>query len=63
MKRRTAIFAFGGVMLSGLLPAVAAGAVAANSAATNDVLSIENNTKFLADYAKQKADETRAALQ
>jgi FKBP-type peptidyl-prolyl cis-trans isomerase len=54
MKRRTAVFAFGGVMLSGLLPAVAAGAVAANTAATNDVLSIENNTKFLADYAKTK---------
>ena len=64
MKRRTAVFAFGGVMLSGLLPAAAAGAVAANpaaanpaaanKAATNDVLSIDNNTKFLADYAKGK---------
>ncbi|HZQ40522.1 MAG TPA: FKBP-type peptidyl-prolyl cis-trans isomerase [Rhizomicrobium sp.] len=59
MKRRTAIFSFGGVMLSGLLPAMAANAVAADAAATNapptnDVLSIENNQKFLADYAKIK---------
>jgi FKBP-type peptidyl-prolyl cis-trans isomerase len=58
MKRRTAIFSFGGVMLSSLLPAVAANAVtastAATAAATSDPLSIENNQKFLADYAKQK---------
>jgi len=58
MKRRTAIFSFGGVMLSSLLPAVAANAVtastAATTAATSDPLSIENNQKFLADYAKQK---------
>ena len=44
MKRRTAVFAFGGVMLSGCLPAWAA----------EDVLSIDNNRKFLADYAKTK---------
>jgi FKBP-type peptidyl-prolyl cis-trans isomerase len=64
MKRRTAVFALGGVVLSGWLPAMAAGAVAANTAppttaatntaTTNDVLSIENNQKFLADYAKTK---------
>ena len=59
MKRRTAIFSFGGVMLSSLLPAVAANAVPASTAApnpapTSDVLSIENNQKFLADYAKIK---------
>jgi FKBP-type peptidyl-prolyl cis-trans isomerase len=45
-------------MLSSLLPAVAANAVtastAATAAATSDPLSIENNQKFLADYAKQK---------
>jgi FKBP-type peptidyl-prolyl cis-trans isomerase len=59
MKRKTAVFAFGGVMLLGLLPAAAAGAVATNPAAApapaaTDVLSIENNQKFLADYAKIK---------
>jgi len=59
MKRRTAVFALGGVMLSGLLPAWAAGAVATNTAApnpapTSDALSIENNQKFLADYARIK---------
>ena len=59
MKRRTAILSFGGVMLSGLLPAMAANAVPASTAApnpapTSDVLSIENNQKFLADYAKIK---------
>ena len=59
MKRRTAIFSFGGVMLSGLLPvraanAVSPNAVAATPPAANDVLSIENNNKFHADYAKQK---------
>ena len=46
-------------MLSGLLPAWAAGAVATNTAApnpapTSDALSIENNQKFLAEYAKIK---------
>jgi FKBP-type peptidyl-prolyl cis-trans isomerase len=59
MKRRTAIFALGGVALSGWLPAMAAGVVAANTAApnaapANDVLSIDNNQKFLADYSKTK---------
>ena len=59
MKRRTAVFAFGGVMLSGLLPAMAAGAVApspaaASAPATADALSIDNNQKFLADYSKIK---------
>jgi FKBP-type peptidyl-prolyl cis-trans isomerase len=54
MKRRTAVFALGGVMVLGLLPAAAANAVAANPPAANDVLSIDNNTKFLADYAKSK---------
>ncbi len=59
MKRRTAVFALGGVMVSGLLPAMAAGAVPTNTAAPNaapaaDVLSIDNNQKFLADYAKIK---------
>ena len=46
-------------MLSGLLPAMAAGAVAPAPAATTpapttDALSIDNNQKFLADYAKVK---------
>ena len=59
MKRRTAIFALGGVVLSGLLPGWAANAAPANTAAPNpgaatDVLSIDNNQKFLADYAKTK---------
>jgi FKBP-type peptidyl-prolyl cis-trans isomerase len=59
MKRRTAIFALGGVVLSGLLPGWAANAAPANTAAPNpgaatDVLSIDNNQKFRADYAKTK---------
>lgn len=44
MKRRTAVFALGCVAVSGLVPARAA----------DDVLSIDNNQKFLADYAKLK---------
>jgi FKBP-type peptidyl-prolyl cis-trans isomerase len=47
------------MMLSGLLPAEAANAVASNPAAAtpaaaSDALSIDNNNKFLAEYAKQK---------
>ncbi len=44
MKRRTAVLALGGIAVSGLLPARAA----------DDPLSIDNNQKFLAEYAKQK---------
>ena len=44
MKRRTAVFALAGVAVSGFLPALAA----------DDALSIDNNQKFLAEYAKAK---------
>jgi FKBP-type peptidyl-prolyl cis-trans isomerase FklB len=47
MKRRTAVFALGSAVMSGWFPGSAAWAA-------DDVLSIDNNQKFLRDYAKQK---------
>ena len=44
MKRRTTVFALAGVVVSGFLPALAA----------DDALSIDNNQKFLGEYAKTK---------
>jgi len=50
MKRRTAVFALGCAAVAGLVaPALAA----------EDVLSIENNTKFLDDYKRSKGVITR----
>ena len=50
MKRRTALFALGCMAVPGLMaPALAA----------EDVLSIENNTKFLEDYKRTKGVITR----
>ena len=50
MKRRTAVFALGCAAVSGFIaPALAA----------EDVLSIENNTKFLEDYKRSKGVITR----
>ena len=50
MKRRTAVFALGCAAIAGLVaPALAA----------EDVLSIENNTKFLDDYKRSKGVITR----
>ena len=46
MKRRTALFGLAGMMMPG--------ARALAAAAADDALSIANNQKFLADYAKQK---------
>jgi FKBP-type peptidyl-prolyl cis-trans isomerase FklB len=45
MKRRTAIFGLAGTILPGFV---------SRALAVDDVLSIANNQKFLADYAKQK---------
>jgi FKBP-type peptidyl-prolyl cis-trans isomerase len=51
MKRRTAVFALGCAAVSGIIsgPALAA----------DDVLSIENNNKFLEDYKRSKGVITR----
>ena len=54
MKRRTAVFALGGAAVSGWSLLTAAPALAAD-----DVLSIENNTKFLDDYKRSKGVITR----
>lgn len=50
MKRRTVLFALGCAALSG---------IAAPALAADDVLSIENNTKFLDDYKRTKGVITR----
>ena len=57
MKRRTAIFGLAATTLPGLATralAQVAAAPAAAPAPVSDALSIANNQKFLADYAKQK---------
>ncbi len=57
MKRRAAILGLAGTFLSGFVSralAQAATTAAPASAPATDVLSIANNQKFLADYAKQK---------
>jgi FKBP-type peptidyl-prolyl cis-trans isomerase len=51
MKRRTAVFGLAGTVLPGLR--ALAQAAAAPAAPVSDALSIANNQKFLADYAKQ----------
>lgn len=50
MQRRTAIFGLGTTILSGIV---------SRAMADNDVLSIENNQKFLADNQKMKGVVTR----
>lgn len=47
MKRRTAVFGLAGMVIPGSVSRALA-------AATDDALSIANNEKYLADYAKQK---------
>ena len=57
MKRRMAIFGLAATTLPGLVTRALAQAPAAPAAAPapeSDALSIANNQKFLADYAKQK---------
>jgi FKBP-type peptidyl-prolyl cis-trans isomerase len=51
MKRRTAIFGLAATTMPGLC--ALAQTAAAPAAPVSDVLSIANNQKFLADYAKQ----------
>ena len=55
MKRRTVLFGLAGT----ILPGAVTRALAQAPASTNDVLSIANNQKFLADYAKQKGTIVR----
>jgi FKBP-type peptidyl-prolyl cis-trans isomerase len=56
MKRRTAFLGLAGMMLPGLVTRALAATTAAQPAPApaSDVLSIANNQKFLADYAKGK---------
>jgi FKBP-type peptidyl-prolyl cis-trans isomerase len=62
MKRRTAVFGLAGAMLPGFVRHALAAATetatlattAPTTAPANDALSIANNQKFLADYAKQR---------
>jgi FKBP-type peptidyl-prolyl cis-trans isomerase len=53
MKRRTAIFGLAATTMPGLVTRALAQAAAPPAAPVSDVLSIANNLKFLADYAKQ----------
>ena len=54
MKRRTAIFGLAATILPGLATQALAQAAAPAPAPVSDALSIANNQKYLADYAKQK---------
>ncbi len=53
MKRRTAIFGLAATTMPALVTRALAQAAAAPAAPVSDALSIANNQKFLADYAKQ----------
>ena len=55
MKRRTAVFGLAGMMVPAFVSgALAQAAAPPASAPVPDALSVANNQKFLADYAKQK---------
>lgn len=55
MKRRTAVLGLAGTILPGIVThALAQATATAATAPVTDVLSIANNQKFLADYAKIK---------